>query len=397
MTIASFILDNKWVLLAYLILAIIIYLNRKKFIVENKVFLLYKTKHGVDYIHKVADKNKEFIKILGYIAIGIGFVGMVFIKGLYDLFFVPSAPATVSLVIPGIQIPGSPIKIPFVYGILALFVVILFHEFGHGVVARANGIKIKSTGIGILGPLPLAFVEPDEKQVTKASSHVQHSIFAAGPFFNILLCVVVYVVIALIGMLIVSMVTPQGVYFSEIQKGYAAETYGVEANVTYNMLNGIQINTSSDLADRLSCLKPNDTVVIANDDKKITMIASQKNDSAKGYLGVAGVKTKYKLKSESPFYKTVFDALLLLTNPFAQGFAEYTFLQWIFTLSLGIGLANLLPLGPVDGGRMLNTALIDIKGKEKGTKLWAQISWLTLAVMLILLLVPIFKAIVLKV
>jgi len=54
------------------------------------------------------------------------------IKGLYELIFVPTAPPTLSLVIPGVQIPGSPIFVPFWYGIIALFTVILVHEFGHG-------------------------------------------------------------------------------------------------------------------------------------------------------------------------------------------------------------------------------------------------------------------------
>ena len=61
------------------------------------------------------------------------------------MIFVPSAPPTMSLVIPGIQIPGSPVFIPFWYGILALFCVVVIHEFGHGIVARANGIKIQQT------------------------------------------------------------------------------------------------------------------------------------------------------------------------------------------------------------------------------------------------------------
>ena len=35
----------------------------------------------------------------------------------------------------------------------------------------------------------------------------------------------------------------------------------------------------------------------------------------------------------------------------------YGFLYWLYLLNLGIGLFNLVPLGPIDGGRMLLVAL----------------------------------------
>jgi membrane-associated protease RseP (regulator of RpoE activity) len=397
MGVMDFIYANKWVLLAYLVLAIIVYLNRKKFIVENKIFLLYKTKHGVDHINNFADKNREFVKLLGLIAIGVGFVGMIFIlylfgQGVWNLLFVPEAPPTVSLVIPGVQIPGSPIKIPFVYGILSLFVVIVFHEFGHGVVARANGVKIKSTGVGLLGPLPLAFVEPDEKQLTKMPSHVQNGVFAAGPFFNALLCIIIFLLIAGFNLATTSMAEPQGFYFSNIQKGYAADIYHLEANVTYNMINGVVVKDQDGLVQQLSNVGPNDTLIIGNKDGNKTLMASTHPDNPKkGYLGITGIKTDYRLKSESALSKAAFGFLLIFSNPFATDISEYTFLQWIFILSLGIGLANLLPLGPVDGGRMLHIALVDIKGKEKGMRWWSRISWITLFVLLALLIIPILR------
>lgn len=402
MSIESFIMDNKWIILAYVILAIIIYINRKKFEVESKIFLLHRTKHGVDYINKFADANAAIVRLLGYSAIGVGFVGMVLIvylcfQGLYNLVFVPSAPATLSLVIPGVQMPGSPIKIPFVYGILSLFVVIVIHEFGHGIVARANGVKIKSTGIGFLGPLPVAFVEPDEKQLSKQPSHIQHSVFAAGPFMNAVLCLTVFLLMLGLHPLIVDMTEPQGFSFAQVQPGYAAEKYNLEPNVLYNSVNGVQMRTNSDIVNFLTCVKPNETLMFSNGEKNLTLITSSYPDnSAKGYLGVLGPRTEYKLKSGKPWYKTVFDFLLLLTNPFANDFSEYRLLDWIFALSLGIGLANLLPLGPVDGGRMLYIAAIDIKGKEKGAKLWSKITLITIAILVILLVVPMVRSIFFK-
>ena len=394
----SFISDNKWVILAYLILILIVYINRKKFVVENKIFLLYRTKHGVDFINDFADRHREFVKILGYTAIGVGFVGMIAIMvmfgvGLYNLIFVPGAPATVSLAIPGVQVPGSQFKIPFVYGMLSLFVVILFHEFGHGIVARANGIKIKSTGIGLLGPLPLAFVEPDEKQITKTPSHVQHSIFAAGPFFNVILCVILFALIhVLIYPVMNAMTQPTGVTFDQLITGEAAQKYGLQPGEVYTKINDINTINTDQLSTFLTCMVPNQSITFFSDKGNVTVITGTNPDNHnKGYLGVKSIGLHQELKTKNGFVRAIYSILSVFANPNSTSLADYKLLEWIFTLSLGIGLANLLPLGPVDGGRMTYTAFVDIKGKEKGAKWWGTLTWITLAVLALLLFVPIIR------
>ena len=62
-------------------------------------------------------------------------------------------------------------------------------------------------------------------------------------------------------------------------------------------------------------------------------------------------------------------------------------------LSLGIGLANMIPAGPLDGGKMLHLALRRIKGENKANKTLIQVSVVILVVVLFLLS-PIFRAII---
>jgi len=390
----TFLSSWKFVLLFYIVVAIIVYINRKKFQVEGGFVLLYRTQFGIKFIERFTEKHKEFLKIVGYTAIGVGFLGMILIcglliKGVYELLFVPTAPPTLSLVIPGVQIPGSPIFVPFWYGIIALFIVIVVHEFGHGIIARSHGLKIKNTGFGFLGPLPLAFVEPDETQVVKKESIVQQSIFAAGPFFNGLLVAVILVLsLLIINPIISTMVTSQGISFMSVQDGYPAQQYGVQKNVVYTSFNGVQVNDTDQFIAAASCIKPNDNVTLSNNNSSISLIATvSPTDKTKGYMGVTGMSTNFVLKSQQWWYKGIYYALFVLANLF----------EWIATLSLGIGLANLLPLGPVDGGRMLNKAAIDINGKKKGVKIWAAISIITVIVMAILIFVPIIKHIFFKV
>ncbi|MGV8141046.1 MAG: site-2 protease family protein [Candidatus Woesearchaeota archaeon] len=390
----SFLSSWKFVLLFYIVLAIVIYINRKKFQVENGFILLYRTDFGIKFIERVAQKHKEFLKIVGHTAIGVGFVGMIaicvmLIKGLYNLIFIPSAPATLSLVVPGVKIPGSPIFIPFWYGIIALFIVVVVHEFGHGIIAKANGLKIKNTGFGFFGPLPLAFVEPDEKEVAKKDAIVQQSIFAAGPFFNVILVAVVLALTLLIVNPLVSlMVTPNGVSFGSVQADYPAAQFGIQENTGYNKVNGVYVKNTEEFINAMSCLKPNQSIVLGNDEKNITLITTTNpSDSTKGYIGVSKMQTDYELREESWLFKGAYYVLYILSK----------LLEWVATLSLGIGLANLLPLGPVDGGRMLHRASIDINGKTKGVKIWATITMVTIVVMIILIFVPIIKHLLLKI
>ncbi len=61
-------------------------------------------------------------------------------------------------------------------------------------------------------------------------------------------------------------------------------------------------------------------------------------------------------------------------------------------ITIGIGLFNLLPLGPVDGGRMFYTGLsIFIKDEKKVKSIWNYIGFTCLALIVINLLPFIFK------
>jgi membrane-associated protease RseP (regulator of RpoE activity) len=187
---------------------------------------------------------------------------------------------------------------------------------------------------------------------------------------------------------ITTMVNPEGVSFGTIQAGYPAAQYGLEKNVVYTSVNGLQVNDSTQLVNTLSCVKPGDSVTVSNINKSVTLVTvANPNDATKGYLGVSSISTNYILKHQQWWYKGLYYFLFMFT----------TLLEWVATLSLGIGLANLLPLGPVDGGRMLHKAAIDIKGKDKGIKLWSTISIITIVVMIILIFIPIIKHVLFKV
>lgn len=370
----------------YILVIALLFIYRKKFEFQG-IAALRRTKFGLKFINKYSKKHNETVKLLGLIGIGVGFAGMIFIvgyvlKGLYNLVFVPSAPATLSLVLPGVNIPGAAIHIPL-WVLIPLFVVVVIHEGGHGLVARAFKIPVKNTGIVFFGPLAGAFVEPDEEKLKNAPDHVKYSVYGAGPFANALTAIVVVIILlAVINPLTMMMVTPMGFSVAQVQEGMPAEIAGLQAGTVYTMINNISINSSQALTDALSYVKPGETVVVSNENSSISIVTTQHPENPnKGYLGVIGVATDFDIKPGFPKW------VYYLVN------GAYHFLFWVFTLSLGLGAFNLLPLGPTDGGRMMQLSLAKMYGEKKGHLYWARMGWILLAIILILIVVPIVRGI----
>ncbi|MBU4493578.1 MAG: site-2 protease family protein, partial [Nanoarchaeota archaeon] len=163
---------------------------------------MYKTKLGLKSMDRMAKKHPKFLKYLAYAGIVIGFLGMVamcviLIQNFYSLVTKPAAVSGLMMVLP-FEAEGI-FYVPFFYWIISIFLLILVHEFSHGVIASLYKIKVKSSGLGFLNifipVIPLAFVELDEKELRKRPKMQQLSVFAAGSFSNIIFA---FVVLALI-------------------------------------------------------------------------------------------------------------------------------------------------------------------------------------------------------
>ena len=385
MGIIEFLNSGWFTLLFYMTIGALVYYNREKFEFQGRFVALYRTKLGIRWMKSIAGKFPRTVRALGYTGIVLGYLGMVAIvvllfKGIFDFFFVPAAPPVVAPIIPGVSIPGSPITPPLIAGIVSLFLVIVIHEFSHGVVAKAHKIPIKSSGFGMLGPIPIAFVEPDEKKLEKRKGRIQNSMFAAGPFSNMLTGLLVALVsIFLIVPAISSFLNPVGVTFT-FDEGLPAANSTLEEGVVYTQVNDIDVATTSDLMVALENITPNDTVFIGNSEGVHEVVAAaHPQNKSKGYLGVY---PSTKFKHDSPVILALIGFLISV-------------IDWFIIFSFGLGLANLLPIGPVDGGRMYQVACRRFFGKEKGDLILSKTSVIMLFVILLAFL-PIIKAILEK-
>ena len=85
-----------------------------------------------------------------------------------------------------VAVPGINPVIPLGWGVVAFVVSLVIHEFGHGLLARGHGMRVRSFGLLQLGPLPLgAFAEPQSDELMRAPRRERLRMFAAGPATNL--------------------------------------------------------------------------------------------------------------------------------------------------------------------------------------------------------------------
>ncbi|MBI4451644.1 site-2 protease family protein [Candidatus Woesearchaeota archaeon] len=368
-------------------------------ILPGMYFAMYKSKLGLKAMDWIGNRGRRMIKPLSYFGIVLGFAGMAWIvyellKASALLITQPELPPTVQPVLP-FAVKGV-FFVPFIYWILSIFVIAVVHEFAHGVVARAHNIPVKSSGFAffsILVPLiPAAFVEPSEQKLVKRPGKEQLAVFAAGPFANVLLAALV---IFAFGFELPPLVTRDVTSSTAIvdlggaaQDIIIADYWNVTA-VTANSpaamaglvpgsiitsIDGVAVREGKRFAEKVDSLKPGQVINVGADDReiRIPLIA----DTKRAEKGVMGVSVK----------------LHTLTNP--TWIAKYgdngvqaiifaiTLAIWLYALSLGIGLFNLVPLGPIDGGRMFKLAAERTMNEATGVRVWKATSLFFLVLIL---------------
>jgi membrane-associated protease RseP (regulator of RpoE activity) len=203
--------------------------SRRKKIQKEGLLLLYKTPWGIKLINRIGKKYKKTMKALSWLSIISGYflmAGMLYliysIIKIYlfnqDIVRAIKVPPIMPLV-PYIDkiVPGLP-SFYFFYWILIIIIIAIPHEFAHGIVAAYNKVKIKTTGFGFFPSfLPIflaAFVELDEKAMSKKSKFGQMATLSAGTFANVV------VALALLGLLWITfplIFSPSGVNFDGYQ------------------------------------------------------------------------------------------------------------------------------------------------------------------------------------
>ncbi len=373
-------MDFQYVLLIAFILLMILFswLQRKNIQMQGIFpifyFVMWRTQKGLKIMDRIAQMMPRFWAWFFGFGIVAGFAGMLFIS--YELIR-----NTLLLIVspgaaPGIQ-PVLPFEakgvffVPFVYWILSIFIIAFLHEFCHGIAARVYKMPVKNAGLAFLGVLvplvPAAFVEPDEPYLQKQSRFRQLSVFSAGPFSNIVTAGVLFVLIALVANpLAEAMIAPSGVRITDLEAGSPAAIAGMQKGEIITGVDGSPLVFLENLSTALSGKNPGDIMTIQTNTSTYSIVLAKnpKNES-KPLLGIfsrqhAEVTENFKNKYGEwsvPIILWIFGLV-----------------YWLFLLSIGIGLFNLLPIGPIDGGRMLQVAMQKLFKQPNGQRAWKFVS-----------------------
>lgn len=251
----------------------------------------------------------------------------------------------------GFSIPGLGIFVPLGYGIVSLILLLVVHEFSHGILARVHKLELKSTGLLTLGPIPIgAFVEPEEEKFKECESIVKMRVLSMGSFANLVTCTFAI-------LLFVLLINPSGSWVvaesnvKAIGNGTIVRSIG---DIDLSSVDYIGATMDANLySNRFYTLKDeafeNESSVNITTDSGLFTLKPEE---------LSGLKMKYV-----PDYRLQYD---LLGFNLSALFAGSLF--WIFFFNFNVALVNLLPIVPFDGGKMIIELLSIFKLSEETIK-----------------------------
>lgn len=389
----------------FAVVGILLWRDRKN-VELHGVLLIRKWKGGLRFMYTAAKKYRKALNILGYIAIVLGI--LIGVSGLVGLFYADvTLQKLFGLVLPtagGYKYPGPIFGVPFWYWLIAIFIILFVHETSHGVFSRLSRIPVKNYGIILLLLLPFgAFVEPDMNRIKKLRLREKLRIFAAGSFANFitaLICIalaLLFSYVALIPAINTHVTEPYGVVFNGTLEGYPMHDTNITGVATITSINGIQIKTSENLSSILNSTQPGSEITISIISEKNVTVSSNRCISFTNIcmksptnIGTVSNETNYTVTTV-PRPDNMPGSFLGVTSvstyfgPRTWVAAVFSLLQWLFVLNIGIGIANLLPWKPFDGGVMAEDILVS-RYKKTGKRIAMVLTILILLLVLFNLL-----------
>lgn len=293
----------------------------------------------------------------------------------------------------------SAIKIIFLLGLL-----IGIHETGHFLVAKLCRVKVNEFAIGF-GPViwrkqgketkyelrlvPLGgFVNMEgeaehseqEGSFSKASIPKRIAIVAAGAIVNIVFALILY-----FGLSVASIHTTSNIV-AKLTENYPAEQAGLKVSDKILKINNKKIITIWDIKENINS-EDEVAVVIERNGEKQTIAIKPTEEDGRYYLGVElaipednfGNRVYYAIHDTNDFLFSIFDSVkqlftgnvstAQLVGPVGisevvaktDGVKEFIYILAVISISLGV--TNLLPFPPLDGGKILLILIEAIRRK----------------------------------
>lgn len=337
-------------------LGVLVWIDRKHIEFKYGVFIR-RMKKGREWISAFGTKHKTFFGYFGSLAAIIGIV-----SSLVAFYFIALQAYNITVnpktSVPGLRpiIPSVPSEtvcsyalcVPFWFWIIGVLVVLVSHELSHAFVSRSANIRIKSFGLISVLVLPGAFVEPDENQLKKTNSFNKLKIYAAGSFANLLVFAIASIVTTY---MFGQFYFQTGVQFAGLVQNSPAEKVHLDGVI--QQIDSTQINSVQDFENVITKIKPGANITIDTTKGNYTLITDKSpDDTTKAFVGISGASTAFSVKNNYSVFSGVIDWVFQL-------------FAWLVFLNFGIGVVNLLPIKPLDGGLMYEEIIKIIFGKPK--------------------------------
>jgi len=339
----------------WLVLYVVAYLFHldKRGLEVKPGYFMFRSKALNSSIDKLAKKQRTLWTVLSNIglAFSIGLMAYALYFFINNLFgFAQGAGGYLVPAVPGLTL--SLYWLPFF--IFSAVVAILPHELAHGIVARLENIPVLSTGIIAILVLFGAFVEPDEKEVEKASLSARLRMLSAGSSTNL--------VTALLALLLLTGMfsAPAGVMIFRVipNSPLAKSGFNVQQWDVIQAVNNTQVSSYAQYSELVKNVGPDVTLTItilhAGQRENITLVTAPSPDnSSRGFVGfeVTFISLDYRPSrlgldqyNDVNFHLTVF---------------------WVFLVAFSVAVVNMLPLYPFDGERVLYYPLERVVKKRK--------------------------------
>jgi membrane-associated protease RseP (regulator of RpoE activity) len=377
--------------------------------------LMVRTQRGKATIEAIA-RPKRFWNAFGDVGTVLTLLGMVAMVLLFGLtLWISLTPdsgvqplgANEILVIPGVN-PFEPLW----YGLIALIITLVVHEGGHGILARANGMRVKSLGL-LVAVVPIgAFVEPDDEDLKAAPRRRRLRVFAAGPAVNLAVAALFLVgFVACVG----AAEPVEGVPLTYVSRDSPAHRAGLEPGDVIVSIDGVAMRDAATFQAFMEDRRPGERVVVVDQDGESHAVdlasrwdsfsdaereavlsedeqAMAACDATLEPDPATGAECAERYQQQAILGISVFRVTLIqdaLTHPvsslqnfglvvslpigevrdlpylsvYLPSFYEEPFggelfwplatlLFWVFWINLMVGLTNILPMLPLDGGHV---------------------------------------------
>ena len=306
-----------------------------------------------------------------------------------------------------------------ILAILIFGFIVMFHEFGHFIVAKKSGIQVFDFSIGFgpsilhwtrgettynLRPIPLGGycamgednAEGEKGNFNEKPVWVRMLVILAGPFFNFILAF-------LIGIILVASTGYDKPVIGEVESGFPAAEAGIQAGDEIVRMDGHKIHLWREITLH-NTIHPGETVevVYERDGKRHEVTVKPKKDEDGRYrLGVMPDKSYYTKANvltaiQYGYYevrysvRSTIDGLKMLlyrkigikelsgpvgigsfvnnsykeSRDYGARAVAVTMLSISLLISANLGVMNLLPIPALDGGRLLFLLIEAVRRKR---------------------------------